>query len=158
MNLKRKTTLAALLTLPAAGVLALAAPAQAAAMSETTHDTIDVTSDVFACTGGDLTVQSGEIDMLLHYNIDNRGYFHFTGTITPQDVVLTDGSGNTYSISGADWFGGTFGTEPVVFTETSNFVIHDASGGVYAKVQLVTHLSPNASSFSFDRGSCLTPS
>jgi hypothetical protein len=144
----------------ALGAIGLAAGgASASAVSETFHVTQDVTGQVFACTGGDLTVESGMISIIQHDNIDNRGIFHMTATVTPQDVVLSDAAGNSYSISGSQWFGGKALSEdePILFTDTEHFVIHGADGGVYAKVQAVSHFSATGASFSFDKGSCETP-
>lgn len=144
----------------ALGAIGLAAGgASASAMSETFHVTQDVTGQVFTCTGGDLTVESGMISIIQHDNIDNRGIFHITATVTPKNVVLSDAAGNTYSISGAQWFGGKALSEEesLLFTDTEHFVIHNATGGVYAKVQAVSHFSVNGASFTFDKGSCQTP-
>jgi len=46
---------------------------------------------------------------------------------------------------------------PTVSTETDHFVIRNTTGGVYAKVQVVMHFSPNGNYFAFDRGSCEAP-
>ena len=128
-------------------------------MSETFHVTQDVSGQVFTCAGGDLTVDSGMISIIQHDNIDNQGIFHITSTVTPKGVVLSDADGHTYSISGSQWFGGKALSEddPILFTDTEHFVIRSASGGVYAKVQAVSHFSVNGASFSFDKGSCETP-
>ena len=152
-----------LVCLPAAAatvaLIGIAGPAQASAMTFHEHDTIDVTGDVFVCSPTDLTVTSGYIDETFAGVQDATGATHFTGTIVPHDVTLTDGT-NTYTLSGASWFGFT-GTDPdgipTVSTETDHFVIRSASGGVYAKVQVVMHLSPNGNSFTFDRGQCEEP-
>jgi hypothetical protein len=150
-----------LVCLPAAAValIGLAGPAQASAMAFHEHDSLSVVGDVFACSPTDLTVTSGTIDEHFAGVQDANGVFHFTGTIVPHDVTLTDGT-NTYTLSGASWFGFT-GADPdgmpTVSTETDHFVIHNATGGVYAKVQVVMHLSPNGTSFDFDRGQCEEP-
>ena len=150
-----------LVCLPAAAValIGLAGPAQASAMAFHEHDSLSVVGDVFACSPTDLTVTSGTIDEHFAGVQDANGVFHFTGTIVPHDVTLTDGT-NTYTLSGASWFGFT-GADPdgmpTVSTETDHFVIHNATGGVYAKVQVVMHLSPNGTSFTFDRGQCEEP-
>jgi hypothetical protein len=144
----------------ALGAIGLAAGgASASAMSDTWHGTQDVTGQVFTCAGGDLTVESGFISIIQHENIDNQGVFHMTVTVTPTDVVLSDADGNTYSIKGSQWFGGKALSEdePILFTDTEHFVIRGASGGVYAKVQAVSHFSATGASFSFDKGSCETP-
>jgi hypothetical protein len=86
-------------------------------------------------TGGDLTVTGGTVYEVFHINQDAQGIIHATGTITPRHVTLTDASGNAYTLSGASWFGakGPSETDIVVSTDTEHFVIHTASGGVYAK-------------------------
>jgi hypothetical protein len=145
----------------ALGLTGLAAGAASAAqpMNETIHETQDVSGQVFTCAGGDLTIDSGMISMVQHDSVDGQGIFHITATVTPQGVVLSDADGNTYSISGAQWFGGKAlsENEPILFTDTEHFVIHGADGGVYAKVQAVSHFSATGASFSFDKGSCETP-
>ena len=78
-----------------------------------------------------------------------------SGLCAPQ----TDGT-NTYTLSGASWFGATAPDPeamPTVSTETDHFVIRNTTGGVYAKVQVVMHFSPNGNYFAFDRGSCEAP-
>jgi hypothetical protein len=161
MRQYRKTATVALLAASTACALgALAGPANAAAQTQTEHSSFDPTGAVFSCQGGDLTVQpGGVVDEVDHFTVDAHGDFHFTGTLTPHNVTLTDADNNLYTLSGADWFGGT-GTpdgNPVVETDTSHFVIHNADGSVYAKVQVVDHLSPNGHSFTFDRGACEAP-
>src|SRR4051794_12524951 len=135
-----------------------ALPAQAAT-TVTQHSSYSPVGEVFSCQGGDLTVQTGTADQVFHTTVDNTGTYHFTGTIVPHGITLTDAQGNLYTLSGAAWIGGSGPNPaaPIVFTDTDHFVIHKASGGVYAKVQLVIHTSPNGSSFSFDRGACLPP-
>ena len=150
-----------LVCLPAAAValIGLAGPAQASAMAFHEHDSLSVVGDVFVCSPTNLTVTSGTIDEHFAGVQDATGVFHFTGTIVPHDVTLTDGT-NSYTLSGASWFGFT-GADPdgmpTVSTETDHFVIRGATGGVYAKVQVVMHLSPNGNSFDFDRGQCEEP-
>jgi hypothetical protein len=145
----------------ALGAIGLAAGGASAAptTSETIHVTQDVTGQVFTCAGGDLTIDSGMISMVQHDNVDAQGVFHITATITPKDVLLSDAAGNVYTISGSQWFGGKALSEdePILFTDTEHFVIHSASGGVYAKVQAVSHFSESGASFTFDKGSCETP-
>lgn len=159
--MKAALTRTVLTAVSALGAIGLAAGAATAAqpLNGTLHDTQDVTGQVFTCAGGDLTIDSGSISIVEHENVDGQGIFHITSTITPQDVVLSDAAGNLYSISGAQWFGGKALSEdaPILFTDTEHFVIHSASGGVYAKVQSVTHFSQNGASFSFDKGSCQAP-
>jgi hypothetical protein len=127
------------------------------------HDIIDVAGDVFTCTSGDIIVTGGTITQFIEGTTDAQGIFHITGTIVPHDVTAADGAGNTYTISGAGWFGGKATGDPdqggqlIVFTDTEHFVLHSADGAVYAKVQSVEHLSPNGKVISFDFGACEPP-
>lgn len=144
--------------LAAAALAATAAPAHASALPFKEHDSFDATGAVFTCSGGDLTATSGTVRESFEGVQDANGSVHFTGTIVPLGVNLTDGT-NSYVLSGASWFGGS-GSDPdhpTVTTETDHFVIRYASGGVYAKVQVVLHQSPNGNFFVFDRGSCEEP-
>lgn len=137
----------------------LAGPANAAAQTFKDHETIPAVGDVFTCQGGDLTVTSGYITQAIEGSVDGHGVYHVTGTIVPHDVTLTDGT-NTYTISGASWFGSSSTSPdgmPTVATETDHFVIHNADGGVYATVQLVEHISPNGTMIDFDLGQCEQP-
>jgi hypothetical protein len=154
------TSLGTLAAATACAAIAIAAPAEASAQTFKDHETFSPVGDVFTCTGGNLTVTGGTISQAIEGVMDGQGVFHITGTIVPHGVTLTDGT-NSYTITGADWFGGKSldpdGNLTIVSTDTEHFVIRSASGGLYAKVQLVEHMSPNGNSFSFDRGSCETP-
>ncbi len=152
-----RATLIAALTAFAAVVTAT--PSFAAASTDTSHFTLPAAGSTFACQGGDLVVTDGTIDITISTTVDGSGVFHLTGTIVPHDVVLADGSGNSFWLSGAQWFGGKASTpdaEPVVSTETDHFVVHDPSGGIYSEVSAVTHVSPS-SSFALDKGQCEQP-
>jgi hypothetical protein len=147
----------------AAAAIGLWAAPAGAATSSTEHTSFPAAGAVFACQGGDLTVTGGTVYQVFHINQDNRGITHVTGTITPRRVTLTDASGHGYTLSGAAWFGskGTSETDIVVATDTEHFVIHAASGGVYAKVQAVEHLDVTPGGKvnvkSFNLGSCQPP-
>jgi len=149
-------------TAAAAALIGIAGPAHASATTFKQHDSFNPTGQVFDCSPTDLTVTGGTVTEMFEGAQDANGVFHFTGTIVPHDVTLTDGT-STYTLSGASWFGATATQTddpegmPTVSTETDHFVIRNASGGVYAKVQLVMHLSPNGDSFVFDRGQCEEP-
>lgn len=138
---------------------ALASPASAAAQTFKDHESFDATGGVFTCTGGDLTITGGTVSQSIEGVEDGQGVFHITGTIVPHNVTLTDGT-NTYYLSGASWFGGKSldpdGNLTIESTDTSHFVIRNASGGVYSKVQLVEHMNGDHS-FSFNRGACMEP-
>jgi hypothetical protein len=147
----------------AAAVGFWAAPAGASAASTSEHTSFDPTGEAFTCQGGDLTITGGTVYQVFHLNQDAQGIIHVTGTITPRNVTLTDASGNGYALSGAAWFGGktTPNDDLLVSTDTEHFVIHKASGGVYAKVQAVEHLNVTPSGKvnvkSFNLGSCQPP-
>jgi hypothetical protein len=144
-----------------ASLTLLAGPAGASAETFTGHDTESVVGDAFNCNGNVITVTEGTLAEVFHETEDAQGLFHFTGTVVPHDVTLADADGNTYTISGASWFGGTStddeGNDAIVFTGTDHFVIHDASGAAYGTVRLIGHLSPNGHGVDFDRGDCMLP-
>jgi len=145
--------------LSALAAVSLAGPASASATTFKQHDSFDPTGSVFACSPTDLVVTGGVVNESFEGVQDANGVTHFTGTIVPKGATLTDGT-NTYTLSGASWFGATAAdpdAAPTVATETDHFVIRSASGGVYAKVQVVMHQSPNGNFFVFDRGSCEAP-
>jgi hypothetical protein len=137
----------------------LASPALAASGQQTVRESFDPTGDVFTCMQGDLTITGGTVYEVLHFGEDARGIFHYTSTITVKGVTATDANGNQYFITGALRFGGkaVSENENLLETDTSHFVIHNASGGVYAQVQVVDHFSLNGRSFTFDIGGCETP-
>ena len=159
MTIHRKARRIALAGVVAAGAFALAAaPAHAAATTSHEHDTFPAAGSVFTCASGDLIATTGTVDEVIQTAVDAQDVVHVTGTITTHDVRLQDAAGNTYTLSGAAWFGVKFADgQVVVTTDTTHFVIHNAGGGVYAKVQSVEHLSPNGRGFSFDFGSCEAP-
>jgi hypothetical protein len=148
----------------AAAISFWAAPAGASASSDTQHTSFDPAEDVFTCQGGDLTATGGIVYQVFHTSQDAQGVIHYTSTITPRHVTLADASGNTYTLSGAAWFGGktTAGGDTLVATSTAHLVIHPASGGVSAKVQATEHLNitpgGKVNVKSFNLGSCQLPS
>jgi len=162
MKASSKAAVIPALALAAAGAIGFAAgPAQAAAQTFSQRESLPAAGAVFTCQGGDLTAQTGTVNNVVHGTVDGQGIFHITGTITVHGVTLTDAADNMYTLSGASWFGGKStdpqGESTIVATDTEHFVIHNASGGVYAKVQIVEHFSPNGTSFTFDGGSCEPP-
>lgn len=159
-RMTHKLGLVGLVGLVAAATMGLlAGPASADVYKD--HSSFDPTGAVFGCAQGDLVVTGGTVDQVFHLNSDGTGIYHATGTLTVHDVTLVDAAGNTYTLSGAGWFGGKSsdpdGNDLILATDTEHFVIHDASGGVYAKVQMVEHMSPDGTSFAFDRGTCMPP-
>jgi hypothetical protein len=142
-----------------ATAVVLASPALAASGQQTDRGSFDPTGAVFTCVQGDITVTGGTVNEVSHYAQDGRGVFHFTSTITIRGVTATDANGNQYFITGASSFSGMARSENelLLVTDTSHFVIHNASGGVYGKVQLVDHFSLNGRSFTIDIGGCEAP-
>ncbi|MEP6527129.1 MAG: hypothetical protein ABJA86_08185 [Nocardioidaceae bacterium] len=73
-------------------------------------------------------------------------------------ATFQDAAGNSYSVTGANWFGGSAyasdANELIAFTSTDKFVIRTATGGVYGMVNVTEHISPNGKYFEFDFGNC----
>jgi hypothetical protein len=76
------------------------------------------------------------------------------GTITPQNVVATDGEGNLYSVRGALWFGGAVNAqqENFVFTDTAKLQLVSQGSGSVDSVNLTSHVTlVNGNVKEFDR-------
>ena len=144
----------------AIGLLA-ATPAYAASGSQqTTHESFDATGVAYSCGANDLTVTvtGGTADQVMHTGLDSTGVFHYTGTLTVNNLTAQDTQGRQYTITGSSWFGGK-GTESQqqIESDTEHFVIRNADGSVYSKVQIVDHFTVNGNSFTFDIGGCEPP-
>jgi hypothetical protein len=140
----------AMLWFPAANLVSANQPAM--------HFVEDVTGDVISCDEAEYTVVSGKIKIVIHFGEAANGNLNFTGTVTPIDVVLTDGT-DTFKIKGAEWFGGTLnantGGEQATFT--AKFQITGQGMGSVDSVNVTGHMSPNGNSFEFDFGTCDVP-
>jgi hypothetical protein len=142
------------------GALLAAAPAVASNAGTTVHMSIDLVdaSATLSCGATVLTATGGTAAFVFHESTDAQGIFHVTGTGTFNRATLQDAAGNTYSVSGANWFGGSAydpdANEPIAFTSTDKFVIRTATGGVYGMVNVIEHISPNGRYFEFDFGNC----
>jgi hypothetical protein len=143
------------------GVFLAAAPALASNAGTTVRMSVPLAGAGLTVTCGTtvLTGTGGTASVVYHQSTDARGIFHVTGTGTVTQGRLQDAAGNIYSISGANWFGGST-TDPntdvaMVFTSTDKFVIRTAAGGVFGMVNFVEHVSPSGKYFAFDFGSCL---
>jgi len=131
-------------------VLALFLPV--AASAATTHQSFDVIGTVFPCPTHTYTVTSGEINEVTHESVDASGITHFTVTDTPDHVRLVDEDGNTYSLTGAIWFGGR-NDEILTATHMFNIV---GRGGVSDSIKLVERFR-NGELISHEFGTCQLP-
>jgi len=128
-------------------VLAILVPA--AASATTTHESFDVTGEVFACPTHTYTLTSGAIKVVMHESVDASGTTHFTVTQAPNQVSLVDEAGNVYSLTGAIWFGGR-NDEILTATHMLNIV---GRGGVSDSLRLVERFR-DGELISHEFGSC----
>lgn len=153
--------LAMVATVTASSLALLAGPVAASAAAFTQRSTVDPTGAALGCAAGDLTVTGGVFDQVFHLTLDAQGLLHVTGTGVPHDVTLEDAAHNSYTLTGATWFGGTFadpaGNIPILVTSTDFFIIRDASGRAVDAVRVLEHLSPNGQVTVLDFGSCQPP-
>jgi N-acetylmuramic acid 6-phosphate (MurNAc-6-P) etherase len=139
----------------AAGALALSATT-AFANSAAIHYSFDATGMVIACGDHSYTVASGTVNVVEHVGTSASGNLNVTATLTPDDVVLVDASGNVYSLAGALWFGGSLNarTGGLADTDTSKIQILSQGGGTVDSLNVVFHISPNGDITSLDFGTC----
>jgi hypothetical protein len=153
---------AALLLAALLGAAVLAVPALAAGQAGTTVvSTFDATGAQFTCSDGTTyTALGGTVHSVIHDSLSANGAEHFTGTIAPTGVTLTDGTSSTvYTLGGATWFGGNFNPATGQFEagDTGFFNIIAPGGGVVGKVAGVEHMSSGGANFSFNFGDCQAP-
>jgi hypothetical protein len=104
------------------------------------------------------TATSGTMHMVNQGHIDANGVFHFTGTVSLQNVTATDGTtSTTYQVVGASWFGGG-GTSPSTATvrSTDEFNIVGPQGKV-ASVHAHLTFNPDGSVTGAVLGECAPP-
>ena len=136
-------------------VVSFAGPASAAAQ----HSSFPVAGAQISCTNTTYTLTGGSVDSVFNVTASADGSIHVTGTDTANHITAVDPSGNTYSFVGADWFGGTLTAQGGgTFTDTNEFQIIAANGGVADRVRVIDHVSPNGQTISFDFGTCAPPS
>ncbi len=135
-----------------AAAVSFAGPASAAAQ----HSSFPVAGGQIFCTNTTYTLTGGSIDAVFNVTTSANGSVHITGTDTANHITAVDPAGNTYRVVGADWFGGTI-TAPGPFTDTNEFQIIAANGGVVDSVRVIDHVSPNGQTISFDFGTCAPP-
>jgi hypothetical protein len=134
-----------------------AAPAVAA---PAVHTVEPATGDVLVCESTTYTITSGTIKITLHEGTSASGNQNFTGTITPQKVVATDGEGNLYSLRGAFWFGAAVNAqqETVVTTDTAKLQVVGQGTGSVDSLNLTSHVTlVNGNVKDFDFGTCEEP-
>jgi hypothetical protein len=137
-----------------AAVVSFAGPASAAAQ----HISFPVAGAQIFCTNTTYTATGGSIDSVLNETTSANGSMHVTGTDTANHITAVDPAGNTYRVVGADWFGGTLAAQGGgTFTDTNEFQVIAANGGVVDSVRVIEHVSPNGQTVSFDFGSCAPP-
>jgi hypothetical protein len=156
--MRHKALGALVLVAVVAAALVAALPAIAGGSNGAQVTTFDPTGAQFTCTGATYTAIGGSVQQVLRDSFDATGTEHFTGTVTPKGVTLTDGT-STYRLTGATWFGGTFNeaTGHFVATDTGHFNIIAADGSVVGRVSTVEHAGASGSNFSFDFGNCEQP-
>ena len=119
----------------------------------------DVTGDAFVCGATTYTITSGSIRTAVHEGGSASGNGNFTITVTPRDVVATDGT-DSFDIHGAFWGGGAFNanTGGGQFTFTDKFQIVKQGGGTVDSVNVVGQFTPSEDVvFFFDFGTCESP-
>jgi hypothetical protein len=137
-----------------AAAVIIAGPASAAAQ----HSSFPVAGSQLFCTNTTYTATGGSIDSVFNETISANGSDHVTGTDTANHITAIDPAGNIYRVVGADWFGGTFPAgSGGTFTDTNEFQVIAANGGVVDSVRVIEHLSPNGKTISFDFGTCAPP-
>jgi hypothetical protein len=136
----------------------LATGAQGALAAGASVDTMSATGTVFACQSGTYTVTTGNLRFVLQQGTSASGNMEITGTVAPQGVVLSDASGNAYSLAGASWFGETFNaqTGASVMTDTAFFQIVKPGSGVVANVRQIFHIG-SSGTVTLDKGTCASP-
>jgi hypothetical protein len=106
------------------GAFLAAAPALASNAGTTVHISLPLVDAGLTLTCGTtvLTPTGGTASLVFHESTDAQGIFHLTGTGTLTHATLQDATGSTYSVSGANWFGGSAldpdANEPIAFTST----------------------------------------
>lgn len=120
----------------------------------------DVTGDMIVCGTTTYTITSGSILVIVHQGASASGNANFTVTIVPEDVVLTDGSGESFSLGGAFWFGGTANAQTGSGQQTGTAFLQIVAqgGGTVDSLAAIFHISPNGTITDFNFGSCGFPS
>jgi hypothetical protein len=137
-----------------AAIVSFAGPANAAAQ----HSSFPVAGMQLVCTNTTYTLTGGSVKAVFNETTSANGSVHVTGTDTASHITAVDPAGNTYRVVGADWFGGTFPAgQGGTFTDTNEFQVIAANGGMVDSVRVIEHLSPNGKSISFDFGTCAPP-
>lgn len=108
----------------------LATPASAAPGATTVLPATALGS--ISCGAVTYTITGGTAHAVNQMSQDAQGVYHFTGTLSLQNVTANDGTTPTsYSIVGSSWYGGK-GTDPAssVVISTDELTVLDGSGKV----------------------------
>ena len=126
--------------------------------SSATVSSMPASGAAFACQSGTYTATAGSLRFVMQDGTSASGNTEITGTVVPQGVSLTDGRGNTYSLAGSAWFGGTLNAQTGTsqMTDTATFQILSQAGGSVASVQEVFHIDASGT-VTLDKGSCVSP-
>ena len=138
----------------AVGLSAAAAGAAPGATSDVPAAGLAVQCAVpYTATGGTIHIVNQS------HVVDATGVFHFTGTVSLQNVTATDGTpdGVVYQIVGASWFGGS-GTGPatVTFRSTDEFNVI-GPGGKVASIHAHLTFNPDGTVTGASLGDCAAP-
>jgi hypothetical protein len=135
----------------ASGVASAAPGATGSAPAAGISFQCDLGSVVFTTTGG-------TIHDVNQMHLDANGVMHFTGTISLQNVTASStADGNTYSIVGASWYGGS-GTSQQTTTVRSvdEFNIIGPQGKV-ASIHASVTINPDGTVSGHSFGDCAPP-
>jgi hypothetical protein len=124
------------------------------------HFSEDVAGEQLVCESTMYTISAGSIKFVIHEGQAASGNQNLTGTITPQDVVVTDEAGNVYSLRGAFWLGGAINAQQgsMVFTDTGKLQVVSQGSGTVDSVNVTFHVTTvNGNVKAFDFGTCEEP-
>jgi hypothetical protein len=138
-----------------AGVLAVAGGAVAAPAD---HAALPAANLVLACDAGTVyTGISGELRFVGREGASAGGNERFGGTVSLDQVLVTDGS-NTYRAIGAAIFGGGFTAETGAVSDRGMFHIQVlGTNGPVAAVRITARLLDDGTVWFNDHGDCSQP-
>jgi hypothetical protein len=104
------------------------------------------------------TATGGTFHEVYQSHMDSNGVYHFTGTLSLQNVTANDGTTDTvYQIVGSSWFGGNGASiDTVTFRSTDSFNIIGPQGKVAGMHASLTFY-PDGSVKGVTFGDCASP-